>query len=245
MEITRVKTGIDGFDELIQGGFPKGSSIMVSGAPGTGKSIFGLEYIYKGAENGERGVYVSLLQKISELLKQSGVFGWDFTQFLRDNTVEMLEVDMLEFDPSKILKEIRDGGYERVVIDSISNIIFHPVSWKDIKLTYIAIREIEDMIPDPKNPIVASRIIMERFLTELKKIGATSIVISESGEERDFNRDIIPESLVDGVIYLNYNLMGPTTGRNLIIQKMRSTKHSEVIHPIEFIEGVGIRVMKP
>ena len=57
----RLSTGIKGFDELIQGGFPQGSTILVSGGAGTGKTIFGLSYLYAGAKNfNEPGLYITL-----------------------------------------------------------------------------------------------------------------------------------------------------------------------------------------
>ncbi|MDI6806700.1 MAG: ATPase domain-containing protein, partial [Candidatus Aenigmarchaeota archaeon] len=54
----RIKSGINGLDKLIEGGFPEGSVILVSGAPGTGKTLFGLQFIYQGAKANEPGVYV-------------------------------------------------------------------------------------------------------------------------------------------------------------------------------------------
>jgi len=58
------KTGIKGFDELVQGGFPEGSSTLITGSPGTGKSIFGLQYIYNGAvKYKERGLYLTFEQR--------------------------------------------------------------------------------------------------------------------------------------------------------------------------------------
>ncbi|OYT26736.1 MAG: hypothetical protein B6U97_03215 [Candidatus Altiarchaeales archaeon ex4484_96] len=245
MDINRIKTGINGLDDLIGGGFPKEFSVMISGAPGTGKSIFSLGYLYAGATEGEKGIYVSLLQKTTDLLDQAEIFGWDLKPFIADKKIEMLQVDSRQFDISNILTAVKEGKYERVVIDSLSHISFHPVPWKDVEMTYTALKDITDIIPDPKHPIVASRILTETFLTELKKIGATAIILSESGDVRSFERDILPESLVDGVIKLNYELTGPVKGRNLVIQKMRSTRHSEVIHPIEFVEGLGISILSP
>ncbi|OYT52874.1 MAG: hypothetical protein B6U72_07310 [Candidatus Altiarchaeales archaeon ex4484_2] len=245
MEINRITTGITGLDKLVGGGFPKGYSILVSGAPGTGKSIFGLGYLYAGAREDQKGIYISLLQKTSDLLDQAGMFGWNFRSYMGEGKIEMLEVDTTQFDISKLLNAVKKGGYERVVIDSLSHISLHPIPWQDISITYSAIRDIEAIIPDPKHPLVASRILTETFLTKLKKIGTTSIIISESGDIRNFEMDTLPESLTDGVLNLRYELTGPVKGRNLVIKKMRATKHSEVIHPIEFVEGLGIKVLEP
>jgi len=245
MEIERITTGITGLDELVGGGFPKGYSILVSGAPGTGKSIFGLGYLYAGAMEGQKGIYISLLQKSSDLLAQAQMFGWDFRAPMGEGKIEMLEVDTTQFDISKILNDVKKGGYDRVVIDSLSHISFHPIPWQDVSITYSAIRDVDAIIPDPKHPLVASRILTETFLTKLKKLNVTSVVISESGEIRNFEMDTLPESLTDGVLNLKYELTGPVKGRNLVIKKMRSTRHSEVIHPIEFVDGLGIKVLEP
>ncbi|MEA1925128.1 MAG: ATPase domain-containing protein [Candidatus Altiarchaeota archaeon] len=245
MEMERIKTGISGLDELIGGGFPKGYSILVSGAPGTGKSIFGLGYLYTGAMEGQKGIYVSLLQGANELLDQAEMFGWNLRSKMAEGLLEMLEVDTSQFDISKILNDIKKGGYDRVVIDSLSHISFHPIPWQDVSIAYSAIRDVDAIIPDPKHPLVASRILTETFLTKLKKLGVTSIVISESGDVRSFEMDTLPESLTDGVINLRYELTGPVKGRNLVIKKMRATGHSEVIHPLEFVEGLGIKVLEP
>lgn len=60
----RVATGIKGFDNLIEGGFPKGSAILLSGTPATGKTIFALEYLVNGARKfNERGLYVTFEEK--------------------------------------------------------------------------------------------------------------------------------------------------------------------------------------
>ncbi len=59
----RVPTGIKGFDNLVEGGLPLGSTVLVSGSPGTGKTILGLEYIYRGANDfGETGMFISFEQ---------------------------------------------------------------------------------------------------------------------------------------------------------------------------------------
>ena len=55
----RVATGVAGFDGLVQGGLPAGSNILLTGRPGTGKTIFALQYLYNGALKGENGIYIS------------------------------------------------------------------------------------------------------------------------------------------------------------------------------------------
>ncbi|MEM4327060.1 MAG: ATPase domain-containing protein, partial [Candidatus Diapherotrites archaeon] len=74
----RTKTGIKGFDELINGGFPRGSTILLSGGPGTGKTIFGLTYLYVGAkEYNEAGLYITLEENLKNIVWNMETFGWD------------------------------------------------------------------------------------------------------------------------------------------------------------------------
>ena len=75
-KLIRVKTGIKGFDELIEGGFPKNSSILVCGGPGCGKTIFASEFIYNGAKKyNEKGMYVSFEQNSDSIKNQARQFG--------------------------------------------------------------------------------------------------------------------------------------------------------------------------
>lgn len=68
IETERVKTGIEGFDQLVQGGFPRGSTVLLCGSPGTGKTIFGLEYLFNGASKfKEKGLYVTFDQSEDSL----------------------------------------------------------------------------------------------------------------------------------------------------------------------------------
>ena len=77
--MNRIKTSIVGFDELVGGGFPELSSVLLSGSPGTGKTIFSLQYIYNGAKKyNETGIYVSLVEGIEQLKVNAKLVGIDF-----------------------------------------------------------------------------------------------------------------------------------------------------------------------
>ena len=77
MEIKRLKTGVEGLDELIGGGIPEGSIVLVSGTPGTGKTILGMQFLCEGAKRGEMGILVSFEQEREDLVRQASMFGWD------------------------------------------------------------------------------------------------------------------------------------------------------------------------
>lgn len=88
----RVPTGIEGLDELIEGGFPRGSLILLAGNPGTGKTIFGMQFLYRGAKNyGEKGIYVSFSES-KEVISHnmSKVFGFEIKE--KNEDVKILDL---------------------------------------------------------------------------------------------------------------------------------------------------------
>jgi len=74
----RITTGIIGLDKYVGGGYPKNSVILISGGPGTAKTTFSLQYIYKGANISENGVYISFEQEPKDLKESVKEFCMDF-----------------------------------------------------------------------------------------------------------------------------------------------------------------------
>ena len=106
-----VKTGIPGFDSTLSVGLKKNSSVLVSGPPGSGKTTFGLQFIYSGAkEFDEPGVYISLSQSIDEIKNDCRTFGWDI-----DDLVAKEKILMIDLRPFKIKDEVfvRDDSLYR------------------------------------------------------------------------------------------------------------------------------------
>jgi circadian clock protein KaiC len=127
----RIETGIPGLDNLIEGGFVKGSLILLAGTTGTCKTIFALQYILHGLRNGENGVYLSLEQTEDEILEDVEKFGWD--KELR-KYIEEGKFILYSRVPTEI-KEVTDVALslikrvnaKRFVLDSISVLT---LAWK-------------------------------------------------------------------------------------------------------------------
>ncbi|MFA6419830.1 MAG: ATPase domain-containing protein, partial [archaeon] len=127
----RTKIGIPGVDELIGGGIPKGSNVLLSGGAGTGKTIFATQYLYNGAlQYGEPGVFVTLEGNVRDIAWNMESFQWDikslqdqnlFTiyklgmEFIKDK--EMIETK-LEDQLNEIAKEVQEINAKRLVVDS-------------------------------------------------------------------------------------------------------------------------------
>ena len=246
MEIERVKTGINGLDEVIGGGFPKGHCILLSGAPGTGKSILGMQYVYEGAKMGEKGLYMAFTEDIKDMTLQGDVFGWDMKKLMEEGKLKLISKDLDKFDIKELVREVKKGGYQRLVVDSLSAIISHPVALEDVDVSYVLRDRLDRLIPSPVHSTIANRLLVDKIISEIRGLDCTSIIISELIEGvGGLSRDTISEFLVDGVITLQYLTIGIESSRHLMIRKMRATAHSENIHPIEFKNGINVKSLQP
>ncbi len=238
--LNRVRTGVTGLDELMEGGFPEGRSMLVSGACGTGKTIFGIQFVYMGAAKyNEPGVYVTLDER-PDLIRQDVLrFGWDLRKLEDKNMLQIIDGSIAKiglpsdeefslpvtgFDVDKLLLEImrvsKRIGAKRVVIDSLPALGFNFENPNDVRK---AILKLSYM---------------------LMRTGVTSLITSEVDEgSNQYGKYGVEEYVVDGVIILHYMGVGTQSNRTLHIRKMRSTKHSEDLHPIEITEK-GIVVHK-
>jgi len=99
----RVPTGIEGLDNLIQGCFIPGSTIMLAGRSGTGKTLFGAQFIYTGAKvYGERGLYVTFEQRPEDIIADvKETFGWDLKELVESNLIKFLPIKVRTiYDPA-------------------------------------------------------------------------------------------------------------------------------------------------
>src|ERR671918_2916109 len=86
----RVSTGITGLDRILEGGFPKGRSVLVTGEPGTGKTIMALQFLADGLAHGEKGIYVAADEGPLDIMEQAASIGWDFEKFVEQKQLAIL-----------------------------------------------------------------------------------------------------------------------------------------------------------
>ncbi|MBI4440192.1 AAA family ATPase [Candidatus Woesearchaeota archaeon] len=236
----RVKTGIKGFDELVQGGFPEGSSTLITGSPGTGKSIFGLQFVYNGAvKYGEKGLYVSFEQRKKDLIEQAGQFGWNLPQLVKSGKLEILSIPLdnvtrktIDEFKKKIVKE----KVKRLVIDSLTTLTVNAPILSSVKEMSLSEVVSESTVLSP--PIIGDFLVKHfiySFIESLHELeGVTSILVSDSSTEQGYmSRDTVSEFVCDGVILLNFEALGSEFTRSLLVRKMRQTKNDEDVHPLE------------
>jgi circadian clock protein KaiC len=198
----RIKTGVKGLDELIDGGFPKGHSVLLAGAPGTGKTILSLQYLYKGSkEFKENGLYVSIEESPNKLKKYAKEFGWnDIEKLEKSKKLNFLRVLPSErkFDIIDQVRQIvKEKNIKRMVIDSLSAI-------------YLAFEDITQFVYS--------------FVNLIEELNITTIFITDSPSNGDaLTKDGVSEFVCDGVILVQLNDMSKQVNRTISIKKMRGT----------------------
>ncbi len=212
-EVERIKSGIDGLDNFMDGGFPKSSNIVLSGLPGTGKTLFGMAFIAEGCRNNEKCLYITVEQSPDAIIKQAIQFNWNFPQWQEQGNLQLVHLDFMRPISKKmvenILQNVENDHYDRVVIDSISAITHSPlpVSYYDF---------------------------LELF-EKTTQNGVTTVCIAQKDEKEPTNK--ILEYIGDGLISFERKILGETSIRTIEIEKLRWTKIDDVPHNFEFTEN--------
>jgi len=189
----RVKTGIKGFDELVEGGLIKGSVTLVSGSPGTGKSIFAMQFINEGIKNEEKCIYISVLsEKENQLIDEAKQFGFN----LEKAKIVTPRPEEWGVALGELMRTMKP---ERMVIDSVSAFTF-----ADEGTLRRFMHELAGHVKDDGNCTVI-------MTSELPK------------ESNFFSRDTVSEFTADGLIILSKEVVGNKIERTLRIEKMRQT----------------------
>ena len=219
----RVKTGIEGLDEMLNGGVPAKRHVALYGGPGCGKTSFGFEYIYRGAKNGEPGVYITLEETpedIYENMETTFPDMEDLEMLKEQGSMEIVKPDTLGIEGvAEILEDrIVNKGVKRAVIDSLTIV---KVMTKDVS---------------------EYRQTLFEFLSLLRNLDCTTITAVEASKVRKEMIEFeIEHFVMDGIINL-YNLdRGDKRIRALEIFKMRGTKHSRELVPFK-VTPSGIKV---
>lgn len=262
VSMERITTGIKGFDDLMEGGFPKGSTILLAGGPGTGKTIFALQYLCDGAAKGENGIYVvvdsGFAAGLALLKEQARELGIDIEKYVQEGKITFLVVplDQRKFNIFETITEIREStDAKRVVFDSLSTFITNldlfsiPIGYAGMTASSvegsaanaISAVDVGGHISYQSSP---EKRLIYLALEMLRKQQTTNLVVSYSnmGPEGQITSDGVSEFACDGLIVLKSASVGDTLNRTIEIVKMRATKISGGIKSYEIGQG-GLNIL--
>jgi circadian clock protein KaiC len=206
----RVPTGVKGLDDMTEGGFPRGSLILLAGSPGSGKTIASAQYLYSGAsDQGDNGVYISFVERESVFLKNMERFGFNFERLKNEGKFRFLDmitpgneafsVDTINY----ALKEIQLMKTQRLVIDSFTA----------LSTTF--------------NRTTDARVILHLLEKVMCEFGCTTLLVVEVPTGRTELGLGFEEFVADGLILFETVEEKLGIRKRAVIRKMRGTNHSQ------------------
>lgn len=225
--MTKIKTDIPGFDELIEGGIPEKNITLLTGGPGTGKTIFSTQFLVNGALKGDAGLYVTLEENKEMMVRQSKQFGWDLEKLESKNKLKIStpETQDLEELLNGLKDDIEEIKAKRFVLDSLPMLSMYSKRYTKFKRVLKSKQEDVEKtgrikLPPTGEELTRSDLIF--IIKQIKEFGTTSFLITEVGDESEYlSRDTVSEFLCDGVVVFHHVAIGGMEDYTLQVRKMR------------------------
>jgi circadian clock protein KaiC len=222
----RIPTGIKVLDEMMFGGFLENTANLVEGAPGTGKTTFGMQFIYNGIVHyNEPGLIITFEEFPKQYYCDALEFGWDFKKLEEEGRLKIIfsdpETTLYELSKmdGQFVRLIEEMGVKRVVVDSMTH-------FEGLSIDNIELREIES-----------------KFINSLKRESVTSILLRENDSLLGHMSHVTSKIpfIVDSYFLLRYVEVDSSIQKALIILKMRGSDHHKDIRRFVCTEN-GIEV---
>lgn len=234
---TRISTGIEGLDTLINGGFLKNKVYLVSGGPGTGQTIFGLQYLYYGLESGENGLYYSGDEKPEQLVLDAKSLGWDLSRYIKEKRLGLV-------DSSHYFSDLYAGKSKS--IDSRTIIRDLSKRMKKLNARRLVIDPVTPLLTGEEHYTNIQEYLRNLILTLEDSLECTTLITSgNQANVIHFSRYGIEEMVTGGIIILSMDKRKSNgeRARTLFIPKMRGTPTDLKEHTFEIQQGKGIVVL--
>ncbi|MBW4574968.1 MAG: circadian clock protein KaiC [Aphanothece sp. CMT-3BRIN-NPC111] len=229
--VQKIRTMIEGFDDISHGGLPSGRTTIVSGTSGTGKTLLAVQFLYNGITHfDEPGIFVTFEESPIDIIKNAYSFGWDLQKLINEGKLFILDASpdpegqeiVGHFDLSALIERIqyaiRKYKAKRVSIDSVTAV------FQQYDAASVVRREIF------------------RLVARLKQIGVTTIMTTERVDEYGpVARFGVEEFVSDNVAIVRNVLEGERRRRTMEILKLRGTTHMKGEYPFT-ITNQGINI---
>ncbi|TGC07238.1 RAD55 family ATPase [Methanolobus halotolerans] len=241
----RIPTGIEGFDELVQGGLLSERVYVLSGPPGSGKTTFGVQFLAGGAVRGEVGLYATLLECPQNIINDMSNYSLNIPAHI--NGQKLLFADLgprMEYGYMDELNEFITPDYNvgRTSIESEApspSMVFKEIA------AYVSEYDVKRLVIDSvsairftTNDFSLQEKEMSRFIRNLKKLGCTTVLLSEMTDPTAYSTE---QFAAHGVIFMHNFLYDKTMTRAIQLIKMRGTRHDCNMRTVSFSEN-GLKV---
>jgi KaiC/GvpD/RAD55 family RecA-like ATPase len=237
LQTDRVPTGILGLDPTIEGGLPKGRSILITGEPGTGKSIFALQFLVEGLKRNEKCIFVTADEGPMDILEQAASMGWDLEPHVDKRDLAILNA-------GAYLSSFPGAGKERHI--DVQKAV-HDLAG------FVNQLGAQRLVLDPAGPFVLlrdssvrmqdqTRLLIKMLRSSLQTTNVlTSYAVPRTGERSMHGME---EYLVAGAVVLEMIWKDGQLVRSLIVEKMRCTNVKPTQLEFDIVKGQGI-VIQP
>jgi len=228
----RIKTGVPGFDTMVDGGILKDRLYVISGPPGSGKTTFCSQFVTQGAIDGETTLFLTLHETEAEILADMGNYEFGFDKAVNSGHVKVLNVFDSEAQRLLSSSSSRRGSEFPANVDNLANQLVAFIESRGVdRLVIDSTMLLEYYFSDDLNALI-------KFLTKLKRADATVMLISEMTDPTSYTDG---HYLAHGVIFLHNYLESGGMIRGIQIIKMRGTQIDCDIREISFSDQ-GLRV---
>ena len=222
----RCVTGVDGLDNILNGGIPRGNTVLITGSVGTGKTSLCLEFLVHGALYGENSLYISVTESTDKLLKN--IIPYDFFEekLVRDGRLHFLDLPVV-YDRLGLDKPEFDYEEIHILVDAIVSLV------KELRIKRVVV----DSITSVSYRFKSEEIIRE-FVLKLGSIlsgtGCTTLLVAEIAPTTErYSTYGVEEAIADGIVVMgNLERRGDLL-RTLQVVKMRGTMHSRAKYVLD------------
>jgi circadian clock protein KaiC len=228
--LKKAPTGINGFDEITGGGLPAGRPTLVCGSAGCGKSLFGIEFLIRGAtEYGDPGVLMTFEETADDIRKNFASLGFDIEALIAK---KKLVIDFVRVERGEIEEH---GEYD---LEGLFIRLAHSIA--AIGAKRVVLDTIETLFAGLSNEAIL-RSELRRLLRWLKERGMTTVITGERGGDQ-LTRQGLEEFISDCVIFLDHRVVGHVSTRRLRVVKYRGSTHGTNEYPF-LIDENGISIL--
>lgn len=230
--LKKILTGIEGFDHISMGGLTEGRTVLVAGSSGSGKTLFAIEFLYKGITQFDKsGIFITMEEHPNDIVRNVKKLGWNL-----DDLVEQKKLAFIDASPEPSeMTEV--GKYD------LSG-LFVQIKYliKEIKAEILVMDSVGSLFSQFKDTALIRHEIY-RIIDELKKMGITAILTAERLEEYGpISRYGVEEFVSDNVVILRNVLEDEKCRRTIQILKMRGDTHYKGEFPFT-ISDTGVSIL--
>jgi len=224
--VDRCVTGVDGLDNILSGGIPRGNTVLITGAVGTGKTSLCLEFLVHGALFGETSLYISVTEASDKLLKN--IIPYDFFEdrLVKDGRLHFLDIPVI-YDRLGLDKP--EFGYEEIhiLVDAIVSVV------KELRVKRLVVDSITSVSYRLKSEEIIREFVL-RLGSILSNQGCTTLLVAEIAPSYErYSTYGVEEAIADGIVVMgNLERRGDLL-RTLQVVKMRGTMHSRAKYVLD------------